>query len=133
MYSSNHEQNQCCSTSQHSLRSPDPPDQSCTADLSLFSLFILNASASTHSPPLLLLPLSSLLLFLSPCLPALLTLFFLLCHCSSAWRWADAGVVRGNTPRAQRLGKHANLPFLLFQLFLIIKKLNSASRLFFFM
>lgn len=42
---------ECCSTPQHSLCSSDPPDQSCTADLRLFSLFILRSSASTHFPP----------------------------------------------------------------------------------
>lgn len=48
----------------------------------------------------------------SPCSsPSLLpfpssSLYFLLCHCSSC---SDAHVVRGNTPKAQHLGKHANL------------------------
>lgn len=42
---------------------------------------------------------------LPPCSPSLL-LYFLLCHCSSC---SDAHVVRGNTPKAQHLGKHANL------------------------
>lgn len=79
------------------------------------SPFLSSMLLLQHPPPFILPP--SLPLFLSPCLPALLTLFFLLCHCSSAWRWADAGVVRGNTPRAQHLRKHANLPFLLFQPF----------------
>lgn len=86
---------------QHSLCSSDPLDQSCTADLRLLSLFILCASAQAHPlppPPFILLP---------PCFSSSLphSFFFLLCHCSSMWRWADARVVRGNTPRAQHLGK----------------------------
>lgn len=86
------------STPQHSLCSSDPSDQSCTADPRLLTLFIL---ILLFSPPPRLLP-SSLLPSLLHCL------FFLLCHCSSIGRWADASVVRGNTSRAQHLGKHAN-------------------------
>lgn len=76
----------------------------------LSSMLLLQHPPSLYPPSL---P-SSLPLSLPPCPPHS---FFLLCHCSSAWRWADAGVVRGNTPRAQHLRKHANLPFLLFQPF----------------
>lgn len=82
------------------LCSSDPLDQSRTADLRLLSLFILCVSASARfplqPPPFALLPSS-------------LFYFFLLCHCSSMWRWADACVVRGSTPRAQHYGKCANL------------------------
>ena len=62
------------STPQRSLCSSDPSDQSCTADLSLFSLFILSASASTrfHPSTSSLYPLPSL----PACFPSLLTLFF---------------------------------------------------------
>lgn len=79
------------------LCSPDPSDQSCTADLSPFSFFLYPQHAPFPLPPPPFISLPA---------PRPSSLYFLLCHCSSC---SDAHVVRGNTPKAQHLGKHANL------------------------
>lgn len=119
-----------CSTTQCSLSSPDPLDQSCTADLSLFSLFILSTSASTcfrpsasscYPPSLLPFPpLSFSALSLLICVE----MFW----CSCCQRQHSQGTAPWETCKSVSLSTHPCS--FLFSLLYSLGSLNNVSRLF---